>query len=115
MDGLNHLREQSADTFIDKILEEMYSLLIIQIQSELLLKLIDQWITETGKSMSVVFTECSHALLSHDCQLTLRPPLSSEEISGMPDLSINLKRFSMRLLDFLRMLYASQQYDLNLV
>jgi hypothetical protein len=45
----------------------------------------------------------------------LRPPLSSEEISGMPDLSINLKRFSMRLLDFLRMLYASQQYDLNLV
>lgn len=41
MDGLNHLREQSADTFIDKILEEMYSLLIIQIQPEFLLELID--------------------------------------------------------------------------
>jgi len=39
MDGLNHLREQSADTFIDKILEEMYSLLIIQIQPEFLLEL----------------------------------------------------------------------------
>jgi hypothetical protein len=41
MDGLNHLREQSTDAFIDKILEEMYSLLIIQIQPEFLLELID--------------------------------------------------------------------------
>jgi hypothetical protein len=41
MDGFNHLREQSADTFIDKILEEMYSLLIIQIQPEFLLELIE--------------------------------------------------------------------------
>lgn len=41
MDGLNHLWEQCTDAFIDKILEEMYSLLIIQIQSEFLLELID--------------------------------------------------------------------------
>lgn len=46
MDGLDHLREQSADTFIDKILEEMYGLLVIQIQPELLLKLINRWTTE---------------------------------------------------------------------
>jgi hypothetical protein len=39
MDGLNHLREQGADTLVDKSLEEVYSLLIIQIQPEFLLKL----------------------------------------------------------------------------
>uniref|UniRef100_A0A0A8ZT59 Uncharacterized protein n=1 Tax=Arundo donax TaxID=35708 RepID=A0A0A8ZT59_ARUDO len=41
MDGLNHLWEQSTDAFIDKTLEEMYSLLIIQVQPEFLLKLAD--------------------------------------------------------------------------
>jgi hypothetical protein len=39
MDGLNHLREQGADTLVDKSLEEVYSLLIVQIQPEFLLKL----------------------------------------------------------------------------
>ena len=39
MDGLNHLREQCADTIVDKTLEEMYSLLIVQIQPEFLLNL----------------------------------------------------------------------------
>ena len=41
MDGLNHLREQCADTIVDKALEEMYSLLIVQIQPEFLLNLIN--------------------------------------------------------------------------
>lgn len=41
MDGLNHLREQSTHAIVDKILEEMYSLLVVQIQPEFLLELID--------------------------------------------------------------------------
>lgn len=46
---------------------------------------------------------------------TLRPAFSSLVMSGIFDLLIKLNRFNMRLLDFLKMLYASQQYDLNLV
>ena len=41
MDCLNHLREQSTDTFIDKILEEMYGILVIQIHPEFLFELSD--------------------------------------------------------------------------
>lgn len=40
MDCLNHLREQSADAFVDKILEEMYGFLIFQIKPKFLLKLL---------------------------------------------------------------------------
>lgn len=29
MDGLNHLREESTDTFVDKTLEKMYSILVV--------------------------------------------------------------------------------------
>lgn len=46
MNGLNHLGEQSTDTLIDKILEKMYALLIVQVQPKLLLEL-------KGKSQSV--------------------------------------------------------------
>lgn len=45
MNGLNHLGEQSTDTLIDKILEKMYALLIVQVQPKLLLEL-------KGKSVS---------------------------------------------------------------
>lgn len=46
MNGLNHLREQSTDTLVDKILEKMYALLVVQVQPKLLLEL-------KGKSESV--------------------------------------------------------------
>lgn len=42
MYGLNHLREQGANTFIYKILEEVYTGLIIQVQPKLLLKLLEE-------------------------------------------------------------------------
>jgi hypothetical protein len=112
MDGLNHLREQSTDTFIDKILEEMYSLLIVQIQPEFLLKLIDDAPHKQRGTCHLSFLllfGSSQAPELVNNKFTLRPPLSSAEISGMPDRSISLNRFKMRLLDFLRMLYASQQ------
>jgi hypothetical protein len=53
MDGLNHLREQGADTLVDKSLEEVYSLLIIQIQPEFLLKLMNAHHTR-GKEYMVI-------------------------------------------------------------
>lgn len=39
MDGLNHLREQGTNTLSYEILEEVYGILIIQIQTELFLNL----------------------------------------------------------------------------
>lgn len=39
MNGLNHLREQCTHTLVDKILEEMYTSFIIQVQPKLFLKL----------------------------------------------------------------------------
>lgn len=49
-------------------------------------------------------------------EITLRMPFSgSEAMSGIFEPAIRWKRFNIRLLDLRRMLYASQQYDLNLV
>ena len=67
MDGLNHLREQSTDAFIDKILEEMYSLLIVQIQPEFLLELIDDAPHKQGGTCHFEFLTAlcrAHKLLS---------------------------------------------------
>lgn len=111
MDGLNHLREQCADTIVDKTLEEMYSLLIVQIQPEFLLNLINAH-HKRGKRYVIIGCSalCEEKKSTHKTNLiTLRVAFSSVEISGILDLSINVKRFNIRLLLFLKMLYASQQ------
>lgn len=52
MNRLNHLRKQCTDTFIDEILEEMYRILVIQIQPKFLLKLYT-------KKLSWLYTQIS--------------------------------------------------------
>ena len=49
MDSLNHLREQGADTLVDQSLEEVYSLLVVQIKPEFLLKLMNAHHTRVNK------------------------------------------------------------------
>jgi hypothetical protein len=113
MDGLNHLRKQGCDAFVDETLEEIYSLLIIQIQPEILLKQINA-LPEQNKSrdnachFDSFLEECARSTTCSN-QLTLTSPFWSGERTGIFDLPINLNRFKMRLLDFRKMLYASQQ------
>lgn len=39
VDGFHHLWKECTDALIDKILEEVYRLLVVQVESELFLKL----------------------------------------------------------------------------
>lgn len=67
MYGLNHLREQSANTLIDKILEEVYTGLIVQVQPKLLLKLLKE---HQHKSQSYKNTK----MYEHGLQMKMRIP-----------------------------------------
>lgn len=108
MNSLNHLRKQGTNALIDKILEEMYAGLIIQVQPELLLELYQKRSVQNGLKIKEHVPEKSSD--SEHKEPTLRMPFSgSDAMSGMLEPAMRWKRFNIRLLDLRRMLYASQQ------
>lgn len=107
MDGFNHLREQGTNTLSYEILEEVYGIFIIQIQTELFLNL-----NTDDQIVNLYIIWYSYWNTNHEMnhKHTFRMPFSgSEAMSGMLEPAIRWKRFNIRLLDFRKMLYASQQ------